>query len=150
MNLRSQRGYSLLEIGIGLIIITIFMIFSVTIIDATHQNYRLAEQKSIALSYAVKAIERELLLGDAVINIVDDPALTVVTEDTVERRVTVTNIPTNNMMVTTTLETLPPKNGRTYEDSSVKLLTATVEFYTKSNEPASKKEIQLQTLKIEK
>ena len=73
---------------------------------------------------------------------------TVITENTKSRKVTVTTIEANNMIVTTILETLPSKDGKNYEDSKVKLLTSSVEFYIRKNDPSSKRVIELQTLKI--
>ena len=147
MNLKSQRGYSLLEAGVGLVIIAIFMVCGVTMLKGTYNTYRLVEQKNIALSYLLKGTEKELL-DDAVINITDNPANTTVTENTDYRKVTVTNIPTNNMVLTTVLEVLPSQNGISYEDSEVKLLTSTIEFYIRNDDESSKRELKLQTLKI--
>lgn len=147
MNLKSQKGYSLLEAGVGLVIIAIFMVCGVTMLKGTYNTYRLVEQKNIALSYLLKGTEKELL-DDAVINITDNPANTTVTENTSHRKVTVTNIPTNNMVLTTVLEVLPSQNGISYEDSEVKLLTSTIEFYIRNDDESSKRELKLQTLKI--
>ena len=147
MNLKSQKGYSLIEVGVGLVIITIFMICGVTMLRGTYSTYRLVEQKNMAMSYLIKSIERELIEGEE-INITENPADTVIEENSEYRKVVVTNIPASNMKLTTVLEILPSKNGKSYEDSQVKLLTSTIEFYIRKNDESSKRELTLQTLKI--
>ena len=148
MNFKSQKGYSLLEVGVGLVIITIFMVCGVTMLKGTYNTYRVVEQKNIALSYLLRGTEKELLDSDA-INVTDDPNNTIVTEDTPSRKVIVTEIKANNMKLTTVVEPLPPKNGINYSDSEVKLLTSTIEFYIRNNsDESSKRELKLQTLKI--
>ena len=39
MNLKSNSGYSLIEIGIALIIVAIFMTASITLLSASNENY---------------------------------------------------------------------------------------------------------------
>ena len=46
------------------------------------------------------------------------------------------------------VEVLPSQNGISYEDSEVKLLTSTIEFYIRNDDESSKRELKLQTLKI--
>ncbi|MBQ9279679.1 MAG: type II secretion system protein [Clostridia bacterium] len=149
-NIKSQKGYSLVEVGIGIVIISVFMLCSLTMIRGTYNTYRYIEQKNIAMSYLIKGVEKELLYGvDGVdISITDNPANTVVTTNTTSKKVTVTTIPNNNMVLTTTLESLPSKNGRNYATSDVKLLTAKIEFYLKKGDASSKRELTLETIKI--
>ena len=150
MNKKSQKGYSLVEIGVGLLLIAIFMVFSFTMIRGTHNTYRLVEQRNIALSYLIKGTERELLSEVESVNfsITDNPSDTVVTENSANRKVTVTNIPASHMTLTTVVEPLPEQDGYSYEDTSVRLVTSTIEYYTKQNDASSKKEMVLQTLKV--
>ncbi len=147
MNPKSQKGYSLLEIGVGLVLITIFMVYGVTMLKGTYNTYRFIEQQNIVMNYLVRAVERELL-DNANFDITDNPADTVIQENTKTKRVTVTTIDKHKLTITTTLETLPAKNGKTYEDSKVKMLTANAEFYTKNNDNSSKRTLTLKTLKI--
>ena len=49
MRLKSQRGYSLVEVGVGLVLISIFMVCGVTMLKGTYNTYRLVEQKNIAM-----------------------------------------------------------------------------------------------------
>lgn len=63
--LKSEKGYSLVEVGIGLIIITIFLISSVSLMNGAFNNYRIIEQRNIAMSYAIDRMEN--ILGS------DDP-----------------------------------------------------------------------------
>lgn len=148
MKLKSQKGYSLIEVGVGLILISIFMTCAISMLSGTCSNYRLIEQKNIAMSYLIKAMECELMdIEDY--SITDNPADTRVVEDVEGKKVTLTEIKKYNLVVTTTLENLPPKNGVSYDDSKVKMLTASVQFYTKKSDPSSKRTLELQTLKIE-
>lgn len=148
MKFKSQKGYSLIEVGIGLILISIFMACAISMLSGTCANYRLIEQKNVAMSYLIKAMECELL-GTEDYFITDDSGDTRVIEDSENKKVTLTQVKQYNLTVTTTLESLPPKNGVSYDDSKVKLLTGTVKFYTKKSEPSSERIIELQTLKIE-
>ena len=149
MNIKSQRGYSLLEIGIGLVIITIFMVYSVTMIRGTFATYRAIEQKNIALSYLIMGTERELLSAQEGLDIylTNNPSDTEVTENTPFRKVTVTNIPDNNMKLTTVVETLPSKDGISYVDSNVKLVTSTIEYYLKKSDPSNRRELVIKTIR---
>ncbi len=148
MNFKSQKGYSLLEIGVGLILITIFMISGVTMLKGTYNTYRYIEQRDLAMYYLVQSVERELI-DNANFILTDDPANTVIEENTNSRKVTVTNVPGHNFKITTTLENLPPKNGVSYADSRVKLLTSDIEFFIRKDDESSRRILTLKTLKIE-
>lgn len=147
MNLKSNKGYSLLEIGVGLILITIFMISGVTMLKGTYNTYRYIEQQNIVMNYLIRATEKELL-ENANFTVTDNPSETVVKENTSGRRVTVTTINKHNLVITTTEEILPPKNGKSYANSGVKLLTSNAEFYMKKGDPSSRRTLVLKTLKI--
>lgn len=148
MKFKSQKGYSLVEVGVGLVLISIFLSCAISMLSGTCANYRLVEQKNIAMSYLIKAVESELI-GIEDYSITDDPADTRVIEDENGKRTTLTEVKNYNLTVTTTIENLPPKNGVSYDDSKVKLLNAEVQFYTKKNDPSSKRTIELKTLKVE-
>ena len=147
MKLKSQKGYSLLEIGVGLILITIFMICGVTMLKGTYNTYRFIEQQNTAMNYLIRAVERELL-DNANFTITDNASDTVVQENTNTRKVTVTDIKKHNLIITTTVEILPAKNGKSYVDSNVKTLTANAEFFTRKNDQSSRRVLTIKTLKI--
>ena len=147
MNFKSQKGYSLLEIGVGLILITIFMISGVTMLKGTYNTYRYIEQQNVVMNYLIRAVEKELL-ENANFEITDNPADTVIKENTSAKKVTVTTIDEHNLIITTTVEILPPKNGRSYANSDVKLLTSNAEFYLKKNDQSTRRTLTLKTLKI--
>ena len=148
MNFKSQKGYSLVEVGVGLILISIFMACAISMLSGTTANYRLIEQKNVAMSYLIKAVEFELMGVDDY-TITDSDEDTRVVNDDGDKKTTVTKIKNYNLTVTTTVENLPPKNGESYDNSRVKILTGTVQFYTKKSDPSSKRTIELKTLKVE-
>ncbi|MBQ8299934.1 MAG: hypothetical protein IJX99_08830 [Clostridia bacterium] len=148
MRLGSQKGYSLIEIGVGLVLITIFMVCGVTMLKGTHNTYRLVEQKSIAMSYLLRAVEIELL-DDTTLTVTDNPNDTVIRESNALRKVSVTTIPANDITITTTVEALPTKNGVSYLESRVKLLTSNAEYFIRKNDESSRRVLTIKTLKIE-
>ena len=153
MNLKSQKGNSLLEIGVGLVIIVVFMYYSVTMLKATYNTYRYVEQRNIVMGYLIKSIENALL-DQIEMPITDDPTNTQTKENTQLKKVVVTVIPnvsdliTTNTVITTTIEVLPTKDGKSYLNSPVKLVTSEAEYYTRTSDPTSKRTMTLQTLKI--
>lgn len=58
--MRSQKGYSLIEIGIGLLIIAVFSFFSIALFNGCYNNYRVIQQRNIAMAHAVSTIEEVL------------------------------------------------------------------------------------------
>ena len=148
MRLKSQKGYSLLEIGVGLILITIFMVCGVTMLKGTYNTYRYIEQRDLAMNYLIQSVEHELL-PNANFDITGNVTDTVVQENTQSRKVTVTEVKGYNFIITTTLEDLPPKNGVSYADSKVKLLTSDIEFFIRKGDESSRRILTLKTLKIE-
>ncbi len=148
MKLKSQRGYSLLEIGVGLILITIFMVCGVTMLKGTYNTYRYVEQRDLAMNYLIQSVEHELL-PSANFDITGNAADTVIQENTPARKVTVTEVKGHNFIITTTVENLPPKNGVSYADSRVKLLTSDIEFFIRKGDESSRRILTLKTLKIE-
>lgn len=133
MKFKSNAGYSLIEIGIALVIVGIFMTSSITLLSASNENYRMIEQRNIALSYAIKAIEAAQL-SNSEINI-----------DEIKNNAKIEN----NMEVSIDIQKLPPKNGKDYGDK-IQIITANVTYHTKSNEAGSIKDLTLKTLKVNK
>ncbi len=58
--LRSNKGYSLMEIGVGILILTVFLFFSVGLFNACYNNYRRIKQRNIAIDRAVYYMENML------------------------------------------------------------------------------------------
>ena len=54
---KSNKGYSLVEIGVGIIILVIFLFFSVGLINGCYTNYRRIRQRNLAIDRAVFHIE---------------------------------------------------------------------------------------------
>lgn len=62
--IKSQKGYSLIEIGVGLLILTVFLICSVALFNGCYNTYRMIQQRNVAVNYAVSAME-DMLQTDA-------------------------------------------------------------------------------------
>ena len=122
----SQKGFSLIEIGIALVMTGIFMTCSITLLSASNENYRMIEQRSIALSYAMKAIEAATL-NNVGINI-DDIARKALVE--------------NNMKISVDIEDIVSKDG----NKRLKIITSNVTYHIKSNVAGGEKTLTLQTL----
>ncbi|MBR6252790.1 MAG: hypothetical protein IKR04_03015 [Clostridia bacterium] len=60
MFLKSNKGYSLVEIGVGIIILTIFLIVSLGMFNGAYNNYRRLKQRNSAVNTAVIQIENML------------------------------------------------------------------------------------------
>ena len=99
--------------------------------SASNENYRIIEQRNIALSYAMQTIEA-LQLEESSISI-----------DEIKNKAKIEN----NMDITIDIENLPPKNGKDYGDK-IQIITANVSYHIKSSDAGSLKNLTLQTLKI--
>lgn len=64
MNLKSKKGYSLVEIGVGILILTVFLICSIALFNGCYNTYRMIQQRNIAINLAVSNME-SLLQTDA-------------------------------------------------------------------------------------
>lgn len=60
MNLKSQKGYSLIEIGVGIIIITVLLACSTSLFNGCFNIYRAVQQRNYVVSHAVSNLERLL------------------------------------------------------------------------------------------
>ena len=60
MGLKSNKGYSLIEIGVGILILTVFLIVSLGMFNGAYNNYRRIKQRNIAVNTAVTQIENML------------------------------------------------------------------------------------------
>lgn len=57
---KSNKGYSLVEIGVGIIILTTFLLVSIGLFNGAYTNYRRIKQRNIAINSAVSQIETML------------------------------------------------------------------------------------------
>ena len=131
MNLKSNKGYSLIEIGVALIIVSIFMVISISLLSASNENYRRIEQKNIALSYAMQAIET-IQLENKEISL-----------EEIKNRALVQN----NMQINTNIETLPPKDGINV-GGKVFIITVDVIYKTQSSQAGVPATLTLKTLMV--
>lgn len=129
MKLKSENGFSLIEIGVALVLSGIFTVACITLLSASNENYRRIEQRSIALSYAMKAVEAAMLT-DVGINI-DDIAKKALVE--------------NNMNVTVDFDDVVSKDG----NKKLQIITANVTYHIKSSSTGSEKTITLKTLNVD-
>lgn len=60
MTFSSKKGYSLIEIGIGVLILTIFLLISMAMFNGCYRTYRMIQQRNLAIDYAVSQIETVL------------------------------------------------------------------------------------------
>lgn len=130
MKLKSNSGYSLMEIGIALIIVGIFMTISVSLLSGSNENYRIIEQRNTALSYAIKVIESIQLNKN---------------NDVISEIITEAKIKNNMDIQQPIIEKLPPKDGIDYDDK-VQIVTVNVNYRIKNND--EEKTLTLKTLKI--
>lgn len=60
MKLKSQKGYSLIEIAVGILILTIFLICSAALFNGCYNTYRMIQQRNLAVNFAVSNMETML------------------------------------------------------------------------------------------
>lgn len=123
--MKSPKGYSLIEIVIGLAIITIFLVCTGSLINASFTNYRLILQRNEALDLAIREMEAVLQADTVTLGDVG------YTENSMQSRVTVENIVDGNKVYT----------------DKVFLVTVNVE-YSKTPKSEEKYNIKLQSLKV--
>lgn len=122
----SNKGYSLIEIAIGLSLFTIFLVCTGSLINASYTNYRLILQRNEALDYAIAQMEGVLSSGEVSLG-----------------TITTTY---NNMEGETKIENV--KDGTTtYEN----VYTVTVDVkYKRTPKSTDEYHLQLKSLKVEK
>lgn len=127
MDLKSKKGYSLIEIAIGLAVITIFLACTGSLINASFTNYRLLLQRNEALDFAIREMETTLQSGETIIGDVG------FLENSMKARVKVEKV----------------KNGNKVYDDKVFLVTVNVE-YKRTPNSTEKYNVELKSLKIVK
>ena len=133
--MKSNKGYSLIEIAVGLIIIAIFLVCTGSLIAGSFNNYRLVLQRNEALDVAIKEME-EILQSDN-LKIVDD-------RTTIEKGEIGYN-DNGAMNAKVTIEKI--KNGNKVYDDKVFLVTVDVE-YSRTPTSEQKYNVTLQSLKV--
>lgn len=58
--LKSNKGYSLIEIGVGILILTVFLLISIGLFNGCYNNYRRIKQRNIATDRAIYYMENML------------------------------------------------------------------------------------------
>lgn len=166
MKLFSNRGYSLVEIGVAIIVITVFAAINLALYTSTYSNYRVVDQRNIALTYAItnmeKALQRDIieynidyLDADEIDNLISSGTLTVSDLLSVEFNTVYTEeIPASeenhNMKITTSISRIPVyASGNNYYgyDESLLKVTVSVEYKLKSNDTETKS-IVLESLRV--
>lgn len=57
MLFKSKRGYSLIEIGVGVLILTVFLVCSIALFNGCYNTYRMIQQRNLATNLAVSNME---------------------------------------------------------------------------------------------
>ncbi len=58
--LKHDRGYSLIEIGVGILILTVFLLFSLGLFNGCYNNYRGIKARNLAMDRAIYHVEQML------------------------------------------------------------------------------------------
>ena len=107
------------------------MVASVSLLAASNDNYRRIEQRNIALSYAMQAMETIQIQNKEI------------SLDELKNRALVKN----NMEIETNIETLPPKEGISV-GGRLLLVTVNVNYKTQSSEAGVPTTLSLKTLMV--
>ncbi len=162
--MKSQKGYSLIEIGVGLALIAIFTFCSSALFNGCYNNHRVIQQRNIAISYAIATIEdalqsdlnelgftadminRDSILETAKITNQDllDEGNYAVPEDKVKGP----SDDTNNMIITTKIRRLPGTKTQAM-DSTVLKISVNVAYKIRVNDEEYRN-ISLEALKVTK
>lgn len=163
MKIKNNRGYSLIEIGIGLLIITIFSIFSLALFNGCYNNHHVIQQRNIALSHAINTMEKILQTQSlAALGFEDNmlsrtsilqAAKSATSEERLEGNYAVPEDEKiqldNNMAVTTKYRRVPTTSANEAMDNTVLKVSVIVEYKVRVNDTQSRT-IELESLKITK
>ncbi len=138
--MKNEKGYSLIEIVIGLAIITIFLLSTGSLINASYTNYQLVMLKNEAMELAITEMENILVSGDDYIKELSDSSTGSDNEVLSYNGYTAAN----SMEVKTKIERIK-EDDKIYD--KVFKVTVNVE-YKKSANDEKKYNIELQSLKI--
>ena len=137
--MRSKKGYSLIEIAVGIAIITIFLLCTGSLVNASFTNYRMVVQRNEAMGLAIREMENILQngLSEEAKATLQDGANTNYEYVTTE----------NAMTVTVNIDKIASE-GKIYDDTVFKA-TVNVE-YSKTENGTQKYNLELQSLVIDK
>lgn len=123
--MKSQKGYSLIEIAIGLAIITIFLSCTGSLVNASFTNYRLLLQRNEALDFAIREMEKVLQADDVI------PGNSGYSENDMTARINIDNV----------------RDGNKVYDDKVYIVTVNIE-YSRTATSTDKYNIELKSLKV--
>ena len=160
--MKAQKGYSLIEIGIGIIIITLFSFCSIALFNGCYNNHRVIQQRNIAISHAIREIEyslqkdlaelgftEEMIDRDEILSVASTTSEDLLKEGNYalpEDKVIGPNDATNNMTITTRIRRLPGSKS-TAMDSTVSKVIVDVEYKIRANDKESRK-VTLEAIKL--
>ncbi|MBQ9266703.1 MAG: hypothetical protein IJ217_00190 [Clostridia bacterium] len=163
--LNDNRGYSMIEIGIGLLIIAVFSFFSLALFNGCYNNHRVVQQRNIALSYATNAMEYALqfdladlgftnamLNRSSILTAARAASATELAEGNYavpDDIVKGPDLTTNNMTITTQFRRVPTDLSEGAMDSTVIKVTVTVAYKVRVNDREART-IELTALKVTK
>lgn len=140
MNFKSQKGYSLIEIGVGIIIITVYLASSTALFNGCFNTYRAIQQRNYVINYAISNVEKMLQM-DADILAPDDDLLDELKASSTDKLLTgeyavredvvngsfINSPDTNNMKITTKVRRIPTDGTYAY-DNTVLNVSVLVEY----------------------
>lgn len=134
--MNSKKGYSLIEIIIGIAIIIIFMIGTHSLINASYDRYRLILQRNEAIDFAIREMETVLQSEEVYVSDIGHIAYYMQSgEQEIQNR--------NSGYMTSRVKIEKVKEN----NDKVFLVTVNVEFSTALNDD-KKHNIKLQSLKV--
>lgn len=160
--MKNQKGYSMIEIGVGLLIIAIFSIFSVALFNGCYNNHNVIKRTNIALSHAINEMETILQkdydnLGFTLSMIERDDILTACSNATADERAegkyAVPDDETidvdNDMTATIQYRRVPTSSSSQAYDNTVMKIIVTVNYKIRANDAVART-LQLETIKLTK
>lgn len=151
MNLKSQKGYSLIEIGVGVIIITVYLASSTALFNGCFNTYRAIQQRNYVINYAISRVEKALqedadtLLPDPTQEQLIEEINTLMLTENGKKKLAegeyavpadkvegdFRNSPdTNNMRITTKIRRVPTDGNLAYDNTVIKI-SVLVEYTAK-------------------
>lgn len=140
--MKSSKGYSLVEIVIGLAIILIFLYSTGSLINASYTNYRLVLQRNEAMDFAISEMEK--MLGESGDKIIED-YMRKGLDDSSNVVISDVGYTRNSMEARTRIEKV--KNGQKIYDDKVFIVSVTV-YYSRTANDTKKYDLKLQSLKV--
>ena len=140
--MKSHKGYSLVEIVIGLAIILIFLFATGSLINASYTNYRLVLQRNEAMDFAIS--EMESVLGESGDKIISD-YLEKNSKDSSNTVISDVGYTKNSMEARVRIEKV--KNEEKIYDDKVFIVSVNVSYSRMAND-TKKYSLNLQSLKV--